>query len=135
MSIPELVPIFDFTIFNGIAFDLSFQAELLNPDSTSQDPIVYYSFVGKSLRLLITGIFPTDFTLSTDDGANDLGSVLAMVDPALGNFQLHLSSADLSRVNQLNGYHHIVIQATGQEDEVLIRGTIRVVPFSEDGEL
>lgn len=131
MSIPDLVPIFDIEMFEATSYDLSFIAEILNPDGTHQEPPVYYDFTGKSVALIITGIFRQDFTLSSADGENEEGSILEIdADPTSGKFQFSLTSSDVARATKTVGYHHIVVQEAGAEDEVLTRGTVRIIPFS-----
>jgi hypothetical protein len=130
MSIPDLVPVLDIELFEGISFDLAFIAEIMNVDGTSQVPPVYYDFTDKAVVLILTGIFREDFFLSSADGESPDGSILIVdPDPTTGKFQYSLTSNEVKRANKNIGYQHLLVQETGMEDEVLARGTVRILPF------
>lgn len=136
MSIPALVPIFDLEMFKGTAFDLSFEAEVMNTDGTSQDPQVFYDLTGKSIVLTINDVFRPTFVLDSADGANANGSVITIAsDRTLGQFQLHLDETDMALVKTKIGYYRIAIRASGVDDEVIVRGTVSIIPFDAQGDL
>jgi hypothetical protein len=134
MSIPSLVPVFDLEAFEDIAYDLAFQLEITNADGTSQDPAVYKDLTNKAVIFIIDDIFRDRLTL--EEGTNANGSILSVdADRTLGKFQFHLSADEMALARKTIGYQHLILHEAGQDDEVMWRGTFRVLPFNAEGEL
>ncbi len=132
MSNPNNVPILDLEMFKGISFGLSFQAQYIENGTPTGD---FYDLTGKEVVITFSGIFTEDLVLSSDDPANNNGSVLDITDPALGKYLFNLTATELAAVINQDGYWRTEIRDGANDATLFVRGPVRILPFTPGGTL
>jgi hypothetical protein len=125
----------DIQLFRGIVFKLSFQVNVVNTSGVVTGP---YDLTGSELMLTLNDILNDDISLSSED-VDLLGSYIKIDNAALGQYSMRLTAVDLATINKKVGDWRIerklVSDTTGVDKTLLVYGTARVVPFSEEGAL
>lgn len=125
------IAVVDVEMFKGITRELNLQLETVDDDGVHTG---YVSLTGKVVAVIFTTIFSSTLTLLSSDPANANGSECVVTAAITGEFRWKLTAAELSAPVAADGTWRVELRE-GLDADLMLRGSIRVIPFVPGGSI